>query len=641
MKLIKQKLQTLSIVLSALFFVNVAFSQNVERKVLYKFKENEELFKANFTFQTDNIHYYCLVSDESKSLNTDNKTDVTAKEVKIVDLIIDGKIIESKIGVKLSLWVYTSIDNDNMKINLLNAKESYYTYKNAEGWFLKYKGKKYGPYEDVEIQYNKNDYHYKDIIVFKQMGQYFALLPDERITGPYNLAKEARNIDIHYDYQSGNYIATVFQDKPWGTNVYYNGQYLYKNNNMCEQFFRFICNKKGDCFFMDTHYKGETWFNGQSIGKTSSYYKLTSEGKFAYIYYMDGMAYLNINGKEFGGFEQIHNYDINNKGNFIFRFLKDDKDYVNVNGKIVGMYDNIESYVTHFDGSAWLQNQKEFDEFGELGEETFGGGGDYDAPFETPMINDKGDYIFAYRVNGKYYVSINGRSEGPYVGTWKPYIDEKGNYMYICMLDGKNYVVRNGKKEEGGVQPYMTRNGHYIYQFQKNGKTHINVDGHIEIVDNLGYCHINENGQYAYTFSKDEIEYVCVNGKNYKAPASNGFWSIHTDIKNGFKAEYYVELGNKKSFDENYERFIYSQEGEIISVDTENSIQIKDNKILFSKNEKNIMQSDSKFPYVMINNQKYGNGKIISVGYNEKLNVFRWAALEDKELVVYEYKITN
>jgi hypothetical protein len=422
-----------------MFFANVAFSQNIEREVLYQFKENEELFKAEFTFQTDSIHYYCLVSKENKPLNMGSETNSTVTEGKIVDIIIDGIIIESKIGVKpSSYWFYTSINDNDMKINLLNKEKSYYTYKNEEGWFLKYKGKKYGPYEDVVIQYNHNDFYNKDIIVFKQMGEYFALLPNERITGPYNRAKEASDIDIYYDYMSGNYIATVFEKDTWGTNVYYNGQYLYKNNNATEQFFRFLCNKKGDCFFIDQHNKKETWLNGQAIGETNSYYKLTSEGNFAYIYYVDGMQYLNVNGKEFGGFEQLINYDINNKGDYIYRFLKEGKDHVNVNGKIVGIHDNINNYVVHFDGSAWIGDPNDWDN-----NDAFGGDGDYDATFETPMINDKGDYIYAYRTNGKYYVSINGRSEGPYAGTWKPYIDEKGNYMYICMLDSPYVCILN------------------------------------------------------------------------------------------------------------------------------------------------------------------------------------------------------
>ena len=645
MKIKKQKIQMFSIALLALFFVNVALAQNVERKVLYKFKENEELFKSEFTFQTDNIHYYCLVSDKSKPLNIGSETNAIAKEGKIIDLIIDGKIIESGIGVKpSSYWVYTSTDDDDMKINLLNAKESYYTYKNEEGWFLKYKEKKYGPYEDVAIQYIKNDYHNKNIIVFKQMGQYFALLPDERITGPYNRAKEARDIDIYYDYVSGNYLATVFEREPWGTNVYYNGRYLYKNNNVCEQFFRFLCNKKGDCFFMDSHYKKETWLNGQPVGHTNSYYKLTSEGKFAYMYYVDDLAYLNVNGKEFGGFEQLNNYDINNKGNFIFRFLKENKDHVNVNGKIVGYHDEID-YLDGVDGCVWIEDPKNPNV-------SFGGSGDYDYPFQTPMINDRGDYIYTYRTNGKYYVSINGRNEGPYAGTWKPFIDEKGNYIYVCSLEDKEYVVINGNKGEAlekAEPPFMTRNGHYIFQFEKDGKKCVNIDGRIienayildrgRCWDIIGGTNINEKGQYVYGFLKDGIEYVCINGKNYQAPVPNGSWQIYTDNQDGFKAEYNVTLGDKKTFDENLESFTYNQNGEIIRVKTQNSIQTKEQKILFSKDEKNIMQSGKDYSYVMINNQKYGNGKTIAVGYNQNLNVFRWAVLEDKELVVYEYKI--
>lgn len=174
---------------------------------------------------------------------------------------------------------------------------------------------------------------------------------------------------------------------------------------------------------------------------------------------------------------------------------------------------------------------------------------------------------------------------------------------------------------------------------KKNGETYINIDGQIEATHGLGLYLINESGKYAYTFSKDGIEYVCVNGKNYKAPIPNGSWHIYVDPQDGFKAEYHITLGDKKSFDENYERFTYNQAGEIISVATGNSIQTKEQKILFSKDEKSIMQSGKNYSYVMINNQKYGNGETIAIGYNQNLSVFRWAALEERELVVYEYKI--
>ena len=596
------------------------FAQNPKREVVFKFKENETLFKTDFTFQTDNIHYYCLVNKNKPFIINE----ATVGKGEIVDLIVDGKIVESEIGVKPSTnWSYAKSSDKDIKINMLNNKFSYYTYKKEGDWFLKYNDKKYGPYEDVKVISNNLNYEEK-IIAYKQMGQWFAILPDERFVGPY------RDIDrVFYDQISKTHI--IFDDS-W--TAYYNGRYL---DNLNPTFiYRFISCSNGYTAF---YYRdNKIYLNGYLIEKENlnSDYRLTNEGKFAYYYYVEGKTYLHINDQNFECPEELSGYDINNKGEFIYRFSKDNKDCVSLNGKVIGMHDEI-NYMDGMDGHIWLEDCT-----------SFGGSAYYDAPFQSPMINDKGDYIYTHRTNGKFYVSINGRNEGPYTGTWKPYIDEKGNYMYPCRFEGNIYIVRNGDKGESlgdNVKLYMTRNGHYIFQFDKNGKKYVNVDGRVIEVSGGRYgniiSNVNENGQYFYAFSKDGIEYLCINGKNYKAPFFGGEWGIYEDIHEGYKAEYHVELGlgDKEYFNKICEKFSYNQIGEVIRVDTKNSIQTEKQKNLFSKDEKNIMQCGKDYPYVMINNQKYGNGNVIAVGYNQNLNVFRWAALEGKELVVYEYKL--
>ncbi|MDR0296255.1 MAG: hypothetical protein LBH91_08820 [Prevotellaceae bacterium] len=572
------------------------FAQNVERKVLYTLGEDEKLDETKFSFQTEQAKYYCITS--LKELTFKNRNEFSK-------LIVNNQIVST--GLRVDDCNDVIMFNKNIaNYKYTKARTAEHTFfpvdeSNIKDMYLVLNGEEYGPYEDVK--------NCGQIIVFKQSGQYFALLPDERIVGPYN-AKDARDITIIYDDLSGNYITTVYESNPsLGTKVYYNENYLYKNHNTNEQFSGFISNKKGDSFFTEHQHNGETYFNGQAIGKTSSC-KLSDEGCNAYIYYDEeqNRTLLTVNQVDiFDGYDGIQGLDINNKGGSIYRYSYYGNDYVNINGNINGAYDNI---------------------------------ADYDASFAHPSINDKNDYIYAYRTNGEFYVSFNGKTEGPYDETWRPYLDKNGNYIYRCLIKGKQHIVKNGKKGKAFDYvslPYMTKNGHYIFGFKKGKKIYLNINGRIEeaynikgnIIENL-----NEKGQYAYTYSKDGIKYVCVNGKNYKEPVPGGEWQVKEDIQDGFKAEYSVQLGGDNHFS-NYEKLYYNQAGEIIYGEFHNNISYQ--KILKSKDEKTIMIYDNN-PYIMINNQQYGNGEILAAGYNQKLNIFRWSMLEGKELVLYEYK---
>ncbi|MDR0606011.1 MAG: hypothetical protein LBG80_17115 [Bacteroidales bacterium] len=574
-----------------LFLATLAGSTNAQnntntklkRTLLFTLGANEKIVPENFSFLLDSsgIKYYCLTeSDKYNNSKYENQ------------LIINGTIVETARLIK----IYSE--------NVFNKDEFIYTYftkaqdedSRYEG-FLKYNNKTYGPYQDVAFEDSP-----VECIFFKQMEKYFVLLlPDERIIGPIQGANSAEKIDVAY-YLNGVSIITAFQREPWGTTVYYNGEYLYKNNNVIEQFYNVISNKKGDCFFIETHTKGETYFNGSSIGETSSYYKLTDDGMYIYCYYNkdEKKVYLNINGNAFGGFDQVKNYDINNKGDYIYRYVKDDKDYVNVNGKTVGIHDNIDDYIEEFvDGVTAI-----------LGGNNLGGAS-CAYGFDAPIINDKGEYIYAYRTNGQYYISINGHSKGPYEGTWRPYIDNKGNYIYPCKSGNKFYIVYNDKKDlledvdaSLGLELvfpdyYMTRNGHYIYHYNKNGKSYVNVEGQIHgPYDKTWGCNnIDENGVYGYCYSKDGKDYICENGKHYL-------------------------LEQTKQNSKNILKKIQT-----------------DSKTFISEDKKNMMLCSSKYSYVLINNQKYGNGKILEATYDSKLNAFYWISVEGKELVVYEYKM--
>jgi hypothetical protein len=47
-------------------------------------------FKADFTFQTEDINYYCLVNKNKPFINTENETNGSIKDGIIADLIINS-----------------------------------------------------------------------------------------------------------------------------------------------------------------------------------------------------------------------------------------------------------------------------------------------------------------------------------------------------------------------------------------------------------------------------------------------------------------------------------------------------------------------------------------------------------------------
>ncbi|MDR2651336.1 MAG: hypothetical protein LBC68_03345 [Prevotellaceae bacterium] len=240
---------------------------------------------------------------------------------------------------------------------------------------------------------------------------------------------------------------------------------------------------------------------------------------------------------------------------------------------------------------------------------------------------------------------------------WPPYLDENGNYAYLCRIGKKQYVVKNGRKSEAfdNCSEPTINNGHCIYAYAIQNKFYVSIDGRIEghydfmPYDSWGEVklapmyYLNEKGQYAYTYENDGVQYACINGKVYKAPfggernehpvsvlsgeryLTGGGFYFKEDSKNGFDAEYHYEENN----------LIVDLDGKVINVST------VDNKsgTFIANNKKDIMIFNKDYPYILINNQKYGNGKILAAGYNQNLNVFRWAALEDRELTVYEYKL--
>jgi hypothetical protein len=605
-----------------------AYAQQPDKTVIYTLKEGERIIESKFSFQNPEIKYYCLV---------ENSTSPFSEKV---SLIVNGNLIAKKSAILKA--------GENVPyINVYDVKKSCYKYVKNNEVYLHYEGENYGPYEDVELK--PTNLSNKYVIVYKKDGKNYVILPDSRLIGPVD--KQIHKLYLAPESKTYFFI-TYKNDKYDGYfNIFYNGKYItnYNSRHVITEHPYIYFNKNGDCIFsiFDKNTNGiNICINGNRIAQNCDYKNclLTEKGKYAYAYYSNNNEYLNVNGsKTYNGYNKITGFDINDKNGVIYRYIKDGKDYVSLNGKILGVYDNTASFIVNSDNISFILT-KEWET-----DEIFPNKVFIKNNFTTPSINNNGDYIYAYRYNGKFYIQINGKSEGPYQETWRPFIDELGNYAYWCKIDNKQYIIRNGKKEGefDNVSLPAIKNGKYAYTFTQNNKWYVNINGSkngpydiIENNNNLendGLFYFNDEGQYAYTFFNGNIQCACINNKEYIAPKPTGFFYFEPNVQNGFGFKYFVEIFG--GYHNNKESFLFDQNNKIIKQDIDNNIGDYGIQNFYSSNGNNQMQCNARYSHVVINGNNYGEARALSATYNEWLNVFRWSAIENNELVFYEYKI--
>ncbi|MDR2653284.1 MAG: hypothetical protein LBC68_13430 [Prevotellaceae bacterium] len=618
------KKRTLIAVIFIAFAVQAVFAQeNPKRSVLFTLDENA-IVETKFSFQKD-IRYYAIIKDKTQNLEK---------------LVLNGKVIDTA-------FVFMP-----ESINLFgNITPAYKKYIKEQGYYCIANGKEYGSYEEAYILSNYLNRNGVNSIAFKQMGKWFVKLPDDRIVSVYadknSFDKNDEEIIIWYDDISKNHVISFSQDYPYQT-LFFNGKEFIKNYKG-----RNIIRGGGYNYEngMYVHFLGQNclidvyftyYLNGNKIDKYK--YKITETG----VAFLDDDG-ININGKYYktegtksDSINNVLSYCFNNKGQFLLIFLKNDKMFVNLNGKIIGQYDNPNHYISFFDGGIGFGNDEEFEWLGTRFYEHNQGEID-ESVYEKPSMNNKGDYIFAYILNGKCYVNVNGKIEGSYERTWSPQLTENGTYAYWGKENGKEFIVINGEKRgpyDLSSEPILTKNGFYAYWYQIDGKRYFNINGKIEgfydkyishtyedeTVDpyyNQREFHIDENGNYLYVCEQDGKTITVINGKKY-----NHITDLY--LTNYSPLQYKYEIGNAT--------FSAVENNKIVEVNEDNKIK-EDVITLTSTDNKDIMTCSSQYPYVIIDNKKYSNGEILAASYCVELNAFRWSVLEGNELVVYEYKL--
>ena len=473
-------------------------------------------------------------------------------------------------------------DGWNPDVDKLTESGEYaYFYEKNKKSYVNISGKIEGPYDHVSHLrlYENGKYSYS-----YELNEKYYVNMNGKIGGPYD------NFACYMcDY---TYILTE------------SGQYAYdydineKNyvniNGRINGPYHFAYLNSGDCSYPTS--SGLCCGNDYSDALGSTFI-LTESGQYAFAYLENEKYFLNINGNKKGPYDYcgsdemgacgcadypryyVKNFTLTESGQYAYRYTENGKDYVNINGSINGPYD-----------------------------------GAYNLQF-----TESGKYFYGYTENRKYYVNINGNIHGPYDNAYSSKFTKSGTYFYGYTENGKNYVNINGSingSYNSVCNLKFTQNGKYAYCYTENGKYYVNINGSIhgpydKTFDNG--LELSESGKYAYGYSENGKNYLNVNGKISSTDHSD--YNFYTSYDND---EVNVKPANYPFVD-----FTYGGE-------------------LNSKNNEHSFHSSSRYEhveYVVIDGRRQGKSSAIEARYDEKKNAFIWLCIEDREFVMYEYKL--
>lgn len=314
------------------------------------------------------------------------------------------------------------------------------------------------------------------------------------------------------------------------------------------------------------------------------------------------------------GYDSIGYYGYN-KGMLTYCYMEDSKLYYNIDGTDYGPYNgNLSSY-----GKDKIKFSK------------------------------SGEFAFVYELNGKYYLNISGESKGPFLNDFefgrsrKNFVFDffnEDSYHFNFTKKGKNRLCINGsiiKTYDTPVKYVKSlESGNYAFVFSKKGRFYLNINN-TKIVqiesDNLYEdIELNDTGMYAYDFEKDGQFYIDVNGEIIEVSSEiNGLELSETGeysfyFRKNDNLDYINENGTIRKLDEPNSFFrIESHEWKDINIKSED--------------QNHVFLSSYDDGYVLIDNAKFGKSAASDAWYDQSKNVFVWTAIENKELVVYEFSL--
>jgi hypothetical protein len=376
-----------------------------------------------------------------------------------------------------------------------------------------------------------------------------------------------------------------------------------------------------------------------------------------YEHWRDGQWYVNINGRDSKGYDDVDYLHFTKSGNHAYSYKENGKEHVCVNINDTG------------------KSSRGYDDVRYL------------------RLAESGKYVYAYKENEKWHVNINGKESRGYDYIQDLRLAESGKYAYTYVENGKNHVNLDGKDqgsrgydEIGDL--YLTENGNCAYKYRENGKYHVNVNINGEDKSGRGYdkienhLRLTESGNYAYTYEENEKWHVNINGKesgeyDYVAYSTlfltesgkyayqygeNGKVYVIINIDGTDKIsrghDYVIDLSLAE--DGNYSFYYPNDEGKVdknengTETETEylSGMNGKNDPLPFFKSiyhhysDLKIYSTDKKHSFysssyssVKIDGKYCKSSRALFAWYDKTKHAFIWNAVEGKELVVYEYKL--
>jgi hypothetical protein len=435
------------------------------------------------------------------------------------------------------------------------------------------------------------------------------------------------------------------------------------------------------CITWDTVKRTGTFvFNGRRIATGEwphvLYLNVHEENGYVVEYYFQGKDYVNIKGKVYGLFEYPPVFADDSYSLFYYYTNYHSNYYIRSNGvedgpfeeirfpKKAGMYAGSEYlyllagkwYAHYGDGRNKMVSMLDVKYEYLDGKYYVTINGKRSEGYEYVgylNLTESGKYAYEYKENGKYYVTINGERSGGYDYVGNLELTESGKYAYFYIENENWYRNINGMRSRlpDSIDYvdlfYFTESGKYayIYSENENDKEHANING----VAGRGYdyigrslFHLEESGKYAYTYEENGKWHVNINGKEsdgygYRM-ADNGDFSFYYagddgklyENRNGVKMETEYFSGMR-----NGDRGGFALFGNAHS----DGWNQKESVEIYSSDREHSFYSSYKYDYVVIDGKRRGAAPALYAWYERGRNAFVWNAVEGRELVVYEYKL--
>jgi hypothetical protein len=311
---------------------------------------------------------------------------------------------------------------------------------------------------------------------------------------------------------------------------------------------------------------------------------------YVYAYRTDGRCFINERGKvsrleEDKGSTYIENY---NKGNFTYTCGR--SFYARINGKTLGPYKFLGDASIAGNGNfGFAYEEKDGEWYARINDKTWG-------PYKdvrTVSVAGNGNFGFTYEdKNGKSYVRINDKTLGPYTIPTHVSVADNGNFGFAYEEKGGEWYARINDKTWG---PYK-------------GVWSVSVAGN----GNFGFAYVDKDIKY----------YVRINGKT---------WGPYNDVGD-------VSVAGNGNFSFSYDGRYKNINGEDVA-EPLSPFSHAFRTAAFSSDWQHDFYSDLRYEYVVIYRQKVGQSMKLRVWYNKQNHSFVWNAIEERELVVYEYKL--